>query len=180
MKKRWKLFAFTMLLVLSLVNSIPAHAQAVVINGRALEQKVLGGDKVDFLYKASNAYRWAGMAADAVTTVQCINHPTMAEGADGTFLMSYHGSEAGWAKFAGSRNAGAAVALNVAMNAGVSFLSHRLYERGGKWRWLAIGMNLYKGTDSFMAARHNMGIPASVNRYVRAETGYQGQITWSH
>ncbi len=136
--------------------------------------------KLDTFYKASRIYLWAGTTLDMTTTVRSLNHPPIAREAGGTFLMNYPSREAGWAgHIVGSRNTAAVVAANVGLDLGVDFLSRRLYRKGGRWRYLAVGLNLWKATDNTMAGFHNMGYTRSLDQRVRQATGYQGQITWT-
>ena len=66
------------------------------------------------------------------------------------------------------------------LNAATSFVALKLYRKGGYWRILGIGLNLYKGTDSLMSGVHNMGVMANIDQSVRFRTGYGGRIIWSH
>ncbi|RJQ13484.1 hypothetical protein C4553_03835 [Candidatus Parcubacteria bacterium] len=136
--------------------------------------------KVDFLFKASRVYLAAGTGLDAVTTVRVLNHPSMAYRADGSALGRSYGVETGWARALGKRNTGAVVAANVGLNLGVDLLSRKLYRKGGRWRYLAIGLNLWKATDSLKAGIHNINYHSNgFDRRMREATGYQGTIVWS-
>src|SRR5258708_28155643 len=78
---------------MSLVNSLRAAAQ-IDDDGLGPQRE---SRKLDFLFKASNAYLLGGTAFDMATTAQGINHPTIASRTDGSVLTMYHGTEAGWA-----------------------------------------------------------------------------------
>jgi hypothetical protein len=162
---------------MGLVNSL--HAEAVLLDDGGLKPQK-ENRKLDFLFKASNAYLLGGTTFDMVTTVQGINHSTVASRTDGSVLATYHGREAGWARMFGARNTGAVVAANVGLAVATSFVATKLYRKGGYWRILGIGLNLYKGTDSFMSGAHNMGVMANIDHSVRQRTGYGGRIIWSH
>jgi hypothetical protein len=147
------------------------------------EGKPLGSekkaDKIDFLYRASNAYLVGGTWLDMTTTYPVLHHPTVAYRADGSVLTRYYGIETGWAGCLGRRNTVAVIAANVALNAGLNLLSRRIYRRGGRWRVLAITVNVLKGTDNLMAGVHNIRYNAGVDGRVQLATGYMGQIRWS-
>lgn len=137
--------------------------------------------KLNFLYRASDIYLSVGTALDATSTVRILDHPTVASRPDGTVLARYYGLETGWASCFGRQNASAVVAANVALNVGINLLSRRLYRRGGRWRILAITVNVLKGTDSLVAGIHNVRRNADVDRQIRvAAGGYSGPIVWSH
>ena len=136
-------------------------------------------DKIDFLYKVSNAYFTGGTLLDMSTTYRVLRHPTIARRADNAVLAHYQGIETGWAGRFGRRNTAAAIGANVALNVGLSFLSRKLYRRGGRWRILAIGVNVLKGTDNIVAGIHNARYSAGVDGDVRMATGYSGPIYWS-
>lgn len=139
-----------------------------------------GSGKFGLLYRVSSGYLFGATVLDGVSTTRVLNHPTMAYRADGSALASYHGREVGWAKVFGERNTSAAVGANVALNAGLSVLSRNLYRRGGRWRVLAIGLNVLKGTDNLAAGIHNIRYNAGVDSQIRSATGYRDQISWSH
>jgi len=135
--------------------------------------------KLDFLFKASNTYLWAGTSLDMATTIQALHHPPIARQANGSFLMSYPSRETGWAGRLGIQNAGGVVAANAFLNFGINLLSRKLYRKGGRWRILAIGLNLYKGTDNAMAGIHNIRYSGSLDDRIRQATGYRGQVVWT-
>ena len=137
--------------------------------------------RLNFLYGLSKDYLAAGTGLDMTTTVQILNHPTMASRPDGTILERYYGVETGWAGCLGRRNTFAAVGANMVLNAGVELLSRNLYRRGGHWRTLAIAVNVLKGTDNALAGIHNVRYRSDIDRQIRAASGgYTGAIVWSH
>lgn len=162
---------------MGLASSSPIHAQPQEDTPKSLEPR-RGAGKIGFLYKASRVYLLAGTALDATSTARLMGHPTLARREDGTVLARYYGTETGWAShFGGRRNTGAAIAANVALNAGMELFSRKMYRRGGRWRILAIAVNVFKGTDSMVAGIRN--IRHDPDRQVREVMGYRGQIVWS-
>lgn len=159
------------LLAVSLVSSPAARAQ----KREKLWEKP---HKLDLLFKVSNAYLSGGTMLDTMSTIRLMDWNAVAHGTNGTVLGRYYGEEAGWASFLGKRNTGAVVAANVLLNAGVSMLDRKLYRRGGHWRYLAITLNLLKGTDSVVAGVHN--ITFNPDQAVQRATGYSGTVLWSH
>ena len=131
-------------------------------------------------YRASRVFLYGATVFDASTTVQVMNHPTIASRPDGSVIARYHGTETGWASYFGKQNTFAAVTANVGLNVGVDWLSRRMYRRGGKWRMAAIGLNLAKGTGNLVCGIHNIRTDAGVDRRIRMATGYRGPISWSH
>jgi hypothetical protein len=113
------------------------------------------------------------------TTVRSLDHPTTALRSDGTFLTHYYVKEDGWAGIFGRRDAATAVVANVLLNAGIDHFSRKLYSRGGRWRVLAYGMVLGKGTINAIAAGSNLRNDEGINKQVSLATGYKGQILWS-
>ncbi len=167
--------------MLLLMGAIPstAHAQFERFLYPLKEPKQPG--KLGTLYKASEWYLREGTPLDAIGTHLVIDHPTVAFRADGSVLGCFYGTEAGWAgPIVGRRNANGAIAANVLLNFGVAYLSQNLYRRGGGWRYLAVGLNMWKATDSTMAGIHNIRLDAGINDRLRAATGYGGNISWSH
>ena len=120
------------------------------------EPKKEEGRKLDFLYKASRVYLFTGTSLDMVSTARALNHPTVARRTDGSVLGRYPAIETGWAGRFGRRNTFAVVGANVGLNAGIDLLSRRIYRRGGRWRILAITLNVLKGTGNMMAGIHNI------------------------
>lgn len=139
-----------------------------------------GAGKLGLLYRSSGLYLLGGTMLDMSSTVRALNHPTLALKADGSVLTRYYSIETGWAGCFGRRNTGAVVMANVALNVGINLLSRNLYRRGGRWRVLAIGVNVLKGTDNLMAGIHNVRYSAGVDGRLRMTTGYSGPISWSH
>lgn len=113
------------------------------------------------------------------TTIQGLSHPTTAYRSDDIFLTHYYVVESGWAGCFGKRDIATAVAANVMLNVGIDWFSRRLYARGGRWRVLAFGALLAKGTSSMIAAGSNIQNNERIDRNVRLATGYQGRILWS-
>lgn len=139
-----------------------------------------GNRKVDFLFRASRGYLAVGTTVDMVSTIRVLHHPTVARREDGTFLARSYGVETGWAKAFGKRNTAAVVAANVGLNLGVDLLSRKLYRKGGRWRYVAIGLNLWKGTDSLMAGIGNIRYyNRGFDRRIQEATGYRGSVVWT-
>lgn len=137
--------------------------------------------KLGKLYKASEWYLSVGTVLDGFSTVRVLDHPTQALRQDHTDLARFYGVETGWAgPVFGRRNTAAVVAANTLLNAGLGKLSRNLYHRGGRWRYVALGINLWKATDSVTAGIGNFRYVAGINDKIRAETGYHGQIIWTH
>ena len=135
--------------------------------------------KPSFVFRASEFYLAGGTAFDMTTTVRGLDHPTTALRSDGAFLSHYYVVEKGWAGFLGRRDAFTAVSANVLLNVGIDRFSHRLYARGGRWRAIAIGTNVLKGTFNALAAGSNIRSDERIDRKVRLATGYGGRIVWS-
>jgi hypothetical protein len=173
---------FLVLLVAGCLPSLAsAQEQPFLLRGNDWRPKREGrADKVDLLYKASRTYLWVGTSLDMATTVRALQHPGVARREDRSFLMNYPIRETGWAGRLGIRNAGGVVAANVALNFGIDLLGQKLYRKGGRWRFLAIGLNLFKGTDNAMAGIHNLGYcGGGLDQRIRQATGYRGQIVWT-
>lgn len=168
----------TMLFLMGLIPST-AHAQFEHFLVPFKEQKQPG--KLGMLYKASEWYLREGTALDAIGTHLVVDHPTVALAADGSVVGRFYGTETGWAGcIVGRRNANGAIAANVLLNFGVSYVSRDLFRRGGKWRYLAVGLNMWRATDSTMAGVDNFRLDAGINDRLRMEAGYNGKIIWSH
>ena len=135
--------------------------------------------KLDILFKASEIYLGAGTSLDMTTTIQALNHPSIARQANGSFLMNYPSHEVGWASRIGIHNTGGVVAANVGLNLGAELLSRKLYGKGGHWRYLAIGLNLFKGTGNTVAGYQNIGYMEGLDSRIRQATGYTGRIVWT-
>jgi hypothetical protein len=135
--------------------------------------------KPSFAFRASEAYLAGGTAFDMSTTVRSLDHPTTALRSNGMFLTHYYVEEEGWAGVFGRRDALTAVVANVLLNAGIDRFSRKLYSRGGRWRALAYGVLLSKGTLNAVAAGSNIWNDERINGQVRLATGYKGQIVWS-
>lgn len=136
-------------------------------------------DKTDFFYRASHAYLLGATSLDMVTTWRGLSHSSMAYREDGSFLKRCC-VETGWSGFVGNRNTAGVIALNVLENAGVDFVSRKLYRRGGHWRAAAIGLNILKGTGNLMAGINNIRYEAGLDAGIRKTTGYTGRIVWAH
>lgn len=137
------------------------------------------GRKLDLLYKASRVYLFAGTSLDMVSTARALDHPTVARRTDGSVLGRYPAMETGWAGRFGRRNTTAIVAAHVGLNTGIDLLSRRIYRRGGRWRILAIALNVLKGTDNMVAGIQNIRYSRALDRQVVEATGYKGSIVWS-
>ena len=181
-KKSTKVVVTILMLMMGLVSS-SSFAQIHNLQAGKLEDEPMKqrDDKIySSLFRASNIYLAGATVVDMTTTARVMSHPTMAYQTNGTLLGGpYRGVEAGWASFLGTRNTGAAVAANGLLNAGVTLLSQRIYRKGGRWRALAIGINVAKATGNLVAGVHNMQVGSTFDRRVRAKTGYQGRIVWS-
>lgn len=165
-----------MLLVMALAST--ANAQVQRFRRQPQETK---SRKLDAFYRISRLYLGTGTTLDGFSTHEGLDHPTVAHRADKTVLGYFYGTEIGWAgSVVGRRNANAVVAANVLLNFGVERLSQNLYRRGGRWRFLAIGLNLAKATDSTMAGAGNLRFCAGIDSRLRARTGYRGKIIWSN
>jgi hypothetical protein len=164
---------------MGLVTSLHALAQVQRVEQDGLLEQKKDAGKIGTAFKVSRFFLAGGTVLDSSTTFRALNHPVMAKRPDGSVLTSYYPTETGWTKCFGERNTFAAVAGNVGLNFGVGFVSERLYRKGGKWRLLAIGMNVFKGTQNTMAGIHNLRHDAGVDRQVRLATGYSGRIVWS-
>lgn len=171
-----------MLLIMSLTSSLFAYSQTLFpsTDDRSKVPKAELARKTSFAFKASELYLAGGTAFDMTTTVQGLSHPTAAYRSDKIFLTHYYVVESGWAGVFGKRNAFTAVGANVFLNVGIDRFSHRLYARGGRWRALAFGTILMKGTFNVIAAGNNIRNDERINHRVRLATGYRGQILWFH
>lgn len=136
-------------------------------------------DKIDFFYKASRYYLLGATQLDMISTLHVLSHPTIAYRADGSVLARYYGIETGWARCFGRRDARAVIAANLALNAGIYLASRKLYQKGGRWRTLAIVINAVKATDNAMGGIHNVIYSTGVDEQLRSRTGYAGPIIWS-
>ncbi len=174
------LMAVCILLVVCAVSDrAVAQPQPLLERG---DPKVIpkGRPLADYLFWGAQGYLAAGTWFDSSSTVEVLGHPTMAYRENGTFLMKYAVTEGGWARCFGKRNAFAASTANVALNLGIAEASRRLYRRGGRWRFLAIGLVAARATSSTLAGMHNAQVSADINRQVRQFTGYRGVILWRH
>jgi hypothetical protein len=135
--------------------------------------------KISFAFRASELYLAGGTAFDMTTTVRGLGHPTTASRSDGTLLTRYYVTEQGWAGFLGRRDPVTATAANILLNAGIDRFSRKLYTRGGRWRALAYGTVLAKGTLNAIAAGNNIRNNERINQQVRTATGYKGLIVWA-
>jgi hypothetical protein len=135
--------------------------------------------RISFAFRASELFLSGGTAFDMTTTVRGLNHPTTALRSDNTFLAHYYVTENGWAGMFGKRDAFTAVMANTLLNAGIDRFSRKLYSRGGRWRVLAYGTVLARGTINAIAAGENTQMNERIDTSVRTATGYKGQIIWS-
>jgi hypothetical protein len=170
-----------LLIASSLMNPTRAIAQIELTLPEApLVVHVEKVRKTDFLYLGSQAFLGAGTMMDMKSTVDGLNHPTVASRQNGMFLTNYYARETGWAGVFGQKNTNGVVAANVLLSTGFDLLDRRLYRRGGKWRIVAITLNFAKGLDNGMSAFHNIGVNKDIDKHVRLQTGYNGRIIWSH
>jgi len=138
-------------------------------------------EKPSFLFKASRAYLFSGTSLDMWSTVHALNHPTIARSPDGSFLGNYYPVEKDWARCFGERNKPAIITANLALDFGVDLLSRKLYRKGGRWKGVAVALNVLQGTNRVRAALSNMRQDASIDERIRARSGYTvGRIVWSH
>ncbi len=135
--------------------------------------------KISFAFRASEFFLVGGTAFDMTTTARGLDHPTTALRSDKTFLAHYYVTENGWAGMFGKRDVFTAVVANTLLNAEIDRFSRKLYSRGGRWRALAYGTVLARGTISAIAAGENTRMDERINQTVRTATGYKGQIIWS-
>lgn len=136
------------------VNSLLADAQTVPpfqpIERFSIENfvaskrdvgKVKHVDPIDKIFETSRWYLRGATAIDATTTAIGMEFD--------------HGIETGWGRCFGPRNTSAVVAWNVGLSLGTEYLSKVIYQKGGKWRYAAAGMNLLKGSGNLAAGIHN-------------------------
>jgi len=170
------------LLAVGLVTPLPANSQSMFSAGKDIPDAPLAKriKKPNFAFRASEFYLAGGTAFDMTTTVRLLDHPTVANTSDGSYLTRYYTTESGWAGVFGNRDPVSAVTANVALNAVIDRYSRRLYARGGRWRTVGIGVLLARGTINSMAAVHNIRFGGRIDDQVRLATGYKGQIIWSH
>jgi hypothetical protein len=171
-----------LLLAMGLITPSPANSQSMFpfMMGRAKIPKAEQvPKKTSLAFKASELFLASGTAFDMTTTVWSLDHPTTAYRSDGSFLAHYYVKETGWAGFLGRRDAFTAVGANVFKNVVIDRYSRRLYARGGRWRTLALGMNILQGTFNSLAAGNNIRSYERIDRQVRLATGYPGPIDWS-
>jgi len=166
---------------MGLVN--PSHAFAQNSSSSVDEDKptepVKKIQKLDFLYYASEAYLTAGTGLDMMTTAHNLGHPTTASSTSGVFLTHYYVEETGWAGIVGRRNTDGIILSNVALNLGIDLLDRKLYKRGGKWRTVAVSLNVLKGTGNMVCGINNIRAAGRIDQVVRMQTGYKGIIVWS-
>jgi len=169
------------ILLVMVVFASAAHAQVQQFRQRTPEETKRDSRKLDNLYRISRLYLSVGTGLDGFSTARGLNHPTIAHRTDQSVLGYFYGTEVGWAgSVVGKRNTSAVVAANVLLNFGVERLSRTLYRKGGRWRLLAIGLCLWKATDSTVAGVGNFRFNAGIDARLRTATGYQGKIIWSH
>jgi len=99
-------------------------------------------DTIDSAYTASQWYLRGATGLDLTTTV--------------IGMGEHRGVEAGWAKCFGRNNTAGVLAANGAVDFGVSFASRRIYRMGGRWRYLAIAMNVARATGIASDGIHNV------------------------
>jgi hypothetical protein len=164
---------------MSLASSLRAFTQMQSLPDDPSMERAEKIPKWDFRYLASEAYLAGGTVVDMRTTIDGLDHPTNAYTTSGKFLMQYTVRENGWAAFLGNRNTFGVVSANVLLNTGFDLLDRRLYRRGGRWRIMAISLNVAKATGNWVDGFHNMRVLGNVDRAVALQTGYHGTIIWS-
>lgn len=138
-------------------------------------------DKRDVLYQVSRYARGGSLVFDSITTWGLLHHPTVASRTDGSYLIRYRFVETQMpGNFFGNRNAAGVIAKNAALDLGIDFLAERLHRKGGTWAKVATGLNFLQTANRVRAGISNARLNAGVNERVRAATGYQGRIVWSH
>ena len=170
----------TLVLVMGLVNPsrtfaqnvFPADSDRPQEHGRKVQ-------KLDLLYHASEAYLAVGTGLDMMTTVHNLGHPTSAYSTSGNFLTHYYAEETGWASVVGRRDTSGVVLANVVLNVGIDLFDRRLYQRGGKWKFAAVSLNVLKGTGNIVCGIRNVKTDEGVDQAVRMQTGYKGIVVWS-
>ena len=141
--------------------------------------------KSDPLYRASQALVVAGLVVDMTTTVVSMRSSTIVNYSycvDGTqscvqpnqTMQITTFSEKGWARIAGKNNVAGVVVLNVLADAGVLTVSHFLHEKGGTWRYAAIGLNVFAAGNRLAAGVGN----AQRLRSARIVPAGAFNITW--
>lgn len=140
-----------LLFAMSLMSSLHVFAQVQpllaqsLLENRLPEEPKRKVDKIDFLYKASRIYLLEGTALDAVTTAHALSQPNTVE--------------ENWAACFGKRNTAGVVMANGLLNLAAGFASRELYKHRGQSKILgvaAIGLSLFKATDSTVAGIHNI------------------------
>lgn len=175
------LIAVLLVLMMSFVNSSQAFAQTPSPADSDWPTKPAKKiQKLDLLYHASEAYLAVGTGLDMMTTVHNLGHPTTAYSNSGAFLTHYYAVETGWsAPIVGSRDTTGVVVANVLVNAGIDLLDRRLYQRGGKWKFVAVSLNVLKGTGNIVCGIRNIRTNEGIDQVVRMRTGYKGAVIWS-
>lgn len=133
---------------------MPATAQQRFLPHERDHPSVAGNKeskKIDFLFLASQGAFAGATWFDGWTTERGLRrYPTV--------------TEDGWARCFGERNTFAVTTANVALNAGIGTLSHRLYRRGGRWRFVAIGLVTAKTVSSALAGAHNLRLEERMDK----------------
>ena len=172
--------AVMLVIAMSLGNSKHTFAQDPLTTDEDKPMVVVKkSQKIDFLYHASEAYLAAGTGFDMMTTAHNLGHPTTASSTSGIFLTHYYAQETGWAAMAGPRNTNGVVLSNVALNLGIDLLNRKLYRRGGKWRFVAMSLNVLKGTGNIVCGVNNIRTNEGIDKVVQVQTGYKGIVVWS-
>jgi hypothetical protein len=177
-------FFGVLLVTMGLVNlSLPANSQTLFsLQGGMMRipKPEQVPKKPSFVFRASEFYLAGATAFDMTTTVDGsgLGHPTTAYRSDGSFLTHYYVVEKGWAGFLGRRDPWTAVGANVIKNAVIDRYTNKLYALGGRWRPVAIGVNVLTGTLNALAAGSNIRSGERIDQQVRLATGYKGKIVW--
>lgn len=114
------------------------------------------------LYKASQFTNIAGAGLDEFTTGYSLTHPVVINYSSRSF------NEVGWTKSVfGVDNPAGVVALNTARSIAVLWLSHKLYQKGGNWRKVGIGLNFIQGFDGLGSGLRNIQTRSRTREFLR-------------
>jgi len=131
--------------------STPPPASEEIKRGGNLEQK---------LFRASQVAMVAMTAVDMAITSYYMTHPLHASYCTGApnceypsvATVSFH--EAGWAKVFSETNPVPVVAAHTAYTVGMLYATNWLAKKGGVWRKVATGLNLYQVSQNIDGTLH--------------------------